>query len=232
MGQKKQLSILEFSRLTGIARDNLRFYDRIGLLKPALRGDNGYRYYTRHQLGSAYLISSLRLLGVGLEEIRRYSADRTPDKMLALFAVQEARIQAEIARLREASEIMERYANMAREALCHRESQLMVEERKRERIFLCPPTPAVADTDEAEILAYEYAIGHGINPGYPLGALIPREGFPPPPKNRLTATILWPGKVETPGSRPAFTPWLTRRAKGTTRRTSASSCWTLCGSGG
>ncbi|MEY8281208.1 MerR family transcriptional regulator [Oscillospiraceae bacterium 52-8] len=183
MGQKKQLSILEFSRLTGIARDNLRFYDRIGLLKPALRGDNGYRYYTRHQLGSAYLISSLRLLGVGLEEIRRYSADRTPDKMLALFADQEARIQAEIARLREASEIMERYANMAREALYHRESQFLVEERKRERIFLCPPTPAVADTDEAEILAYECAIGHGINPGYPLGALIPREGFPPAAKN-------------------------------------------------
>ena len=32
MNQKKKLSILEFSRLTGISRDNLRFYDRIGLL--------------------------------------------------------------------------------------------------------------------------------------------------------------------------------------------------------
>ncbi len=31
MNQKKKLSILEFSRLTGISRDNLRFYDRIGL---------------------------------------------------------------------------------------------------------------------------------------------------------------------------------------------------------
>ena len=38
MSQKKQLSILEFSRLTGITRDNLRFYDRIGLLKPEIRG--------------------------------------------------------------------------------------------------------------------------------------------------------------------------------------------------
>ena len=40
MNQKKQLSILEFSRLTGISRDNLRFYDRIGLLCPEQRGEN------------------------------------------------------------------------------------------------------------------------------------------------------------------------------------------------
>lgn len=80
MSEKKQLSILEFSRLTGIKRDNLRFYDRIGLLKPEIRGENGYRYYTRRQLSSAYLIGGLRLLGVGLEDIKRYSAGRTPGK--------------------------------------------------------------------------------------------------------------------------------------------------------
>lgn len=74
MNQKKQLSILEFSRLTGISRDNLRFYDRIGLLCPEQRGENNYRYYARSQLNSAYLISSLRLLEVGLEDIRHYSA--------------------------------------------------------------------------------------------------------------------------------------------------------------
>ena len=89
MNQKKQLSILEFSRLTGISRDNLRFYDRIGLLCPEQRGENNYRYYARSQLNSAYLISSLRLLEVGLEDIRRYSAGRTPERMLAFFAQQE-----------------------------------------------------------------------------------------------------------------------------------------------
>ena len=101
MNQKKQLSILEFSRLTGISRDNLRFYDRIGLLCPEQRGENNYRYYARHQLNSAYLIGSLRLLEVGLEDIRHYSAGRTPERMLALFARQEERIQAEIARRRD-----------------------------------------------------------------------------------------------------------------------------------
>ena len=141
MNQKKQLSILEFSRLTGISRDNLRFYDRIGLLCPEQRGENNYRYYARHQLNSAYLIGSLRLLEVGLEDIRHYSAGRTPERMLALFARQEERIQAEIARLRETSEIMKLRASLAREALAHADGEVLVEERPRERIFLCPPPP-------------------------------------------------------------------------------------------
>ena len=177
MSQKKQLSILEFSRLTGITRDNLRFYDRIGLLKPGVRGENGYRYYTRRQLGSAYLIGSLRLLGVGLEDIRHYSAARTPEEMLVLFAEQEARIQAEIEKLHETSEIMKLYADMAREALCRGEGEFLVEERKRERIFLCPSFPAARDEDEAEILAYEYAGSHGVNLGYPVGVMIPHESL-------------------------------------------------------
>ena len=136
MNQKKQLSILEFSRLTGISRDNLRFYDRIGLLCPEQRGENNYRYYARSQLNSAYLISSLRLLEVGLEDIRRYSAGRTPERMLDFFAQQEERIQAEIARLRETSEIMKLRASLAQEALAHAEGAYLLEERPRERIFL------------------------------------------------------------------------------------------------
>lgn len=177
MNQKKHLSILEFSRLTGIKRENLRFYDRIGLLSPEMRGENGYRYYARRQLSAAYLIGSLRLLGVGLDDIRQYSANRTPEKMLTLFARQEESIQAEMARLRETSEIMKLYASMAREALRHEEEELLLEKRTRERIFLCPPIPAGVNEEDGEISAYEYANAHGMNLGYPLGILITQETF-------------------------------------------------------
>lgn len=172
MNQKKKLSILEFSRLTGISRDNLRFYDRIGLLCPEQRGENNYRYYARHQLNSAYLIGSLRLLEVGLEDIRHYSAGRTPERMLALFARQEERIQAEIARLRETSEIMKLRASLAREALAHADGEVLVEERPRERIFLCPPPPEGMSDEESESFAYEYAAGKGVHLGHPAGVLI------------------------------------------------------------
>lgn len=183
MSEKKQLSILEFSRLTGIKRDNLRFYDRIGLLKPEIRGENGYRYYTRRQLSSAYLIGDLRLLGVGLNDIKQYSADRTPEKMLALFAEKEVCIQEEIEKLRETSQILKQYAEMAREALCHKENDFLITARKRERIFLCPPASGKMSEDDAEIFAYEYANSNGVNLGSPMGVMISHEDLFPGAKS-------------------------------------------------
>lgn len=177
MSQNKPLSILEFSRLTGIKRDTLRFYDRIDLLKPKARGENGYRYYTRRQLSSGYLISSLRLLGVGLEDIREYSADRTPEKMLRLFAEQEAYIQGEIEKLRETSDIMQQYTRMAQDALRHEAGTILLEKRRRERIFLCPPAPGGMSAADAGIFAYEYANQQGINVGYPAGVLAARKAL-------------------------------------------------------
>ena len=35
------------AQLSGVSARTLRFYDEIGLLKPAFYGDNQYRYYTQ-----------------------------------------------------------------------------------------------------------------------------------------------------------------------------------------
>lgn len=170
MSKKNKLSILEFSRLTGIKRDNLRFYDRIGLLCPETRGDNNYRYYSRHQLNTAYLVSSLRWIGVGIDDIKLFSAQRTPQKALELFAHQEEHIQAEIERLQEIRRIMEIHSEMIREALAYNGDTLFLQEKSDEPIFLCPTIPDYLSSDEGEKFSYDYAEKHGINLGYPLGA--------------------------------------------------------------
>lgn len=175
MIQKKLLSILEFSRLTGIRRENLRFYDRIGLLSPETRGQNNYRYYSRRQLNTAYLISSLRWLGVGIEDIKQYSAGRTPEKSLALFAQQDARIQAEIEQLRQTRTIMQMHWDMVREALAHPADALFLEEKGEEPLFLCPPIPDHMDSDEGGIFSYEQAEASGVNLGYPEGTIVARR---------------------------------------------------------
>ncbi len=36
----------ELAKLFNISTDTLRYYDKIGLLKPKYDKDNGYRYYT------------------------------------------------------------------------------------------------------------------------------------------------------------------------------------------
>lgn len=175
MNQKKQLSIMEFSRLTGIKRENLRFYDRIGLLSPDKRGGNNYRYYSRHQLSGANLIVGLRGLGVGIEDIKKYTEKHTQQDILKLFAQQDSRIEAEMQRLREVRLMMQSYSALVRDMLLHGENETFLEQREQEEIFLCPPIPDGMDEDEGGIFSYDYAESMGINLGFPQGTLISRE---------------------------------------------------------
>ena len=45
MKDRYYMTIKEFSNITGIKSQTLRYYDQIGLFSPEHRGENGYRYY-------------------------------------------------------------------------------------------------------------------------------------------------------------------------------------------
>lgn len=173
MKHKNHMSISEFSQLTGIKRANLIFYDKEGLLTPEYRSDNKYRCYTRRQLSSAYLIATLRELGIGLEEIKAYAHSRTPGRMISLFELQEERIRSEIRKLSYMREIMAIYKKMAREALTVEIDTIELREQKKEPIFLGAEIESGQTQDEGFLSFYNYAARQGIGSGFPLGTIIP-----------------------------------------------------------
>lgn len=68
----KHYRIGEFAQLSGVAAKTLRFYDEIGLLRPAaIDPRTRYRHYLPQQLRELATILSLRDLGVPLKEIQR-----------------------------------------------------------------------------------------------------------------------------------------------------------------
>jgi DNA-binding transcriptional MerR regulator len=62
-------SIQQAARISGVTARTLRYYDEIGLLRPARVGSNGYRYYERAQLLRLQQILLLRDLGLDLTTI-------------------------------------------------------------------------------------------------------------------------------------------------------------------
>jgi DNA-binding transcriptional MerR regulator len=61
----------EFSDLSGVSARTLRFYDEIGLLRPAsVESRTGYRHYRPQQLEDLASILALKNLGVSLAEVR------------------------------------------------------------------------------------------------------------------------------------------------------------------
>ncbi len=185
MKDKSNMQIKEFSDLTGIKRENLRYYDQIGLLSPEFRGKNGYRYYTRSQLTTAYLIISLRELGIGIDEIKRYIDIRTPEEMFSLFSSQKQHILTEIKKLKRILEVMQLYVDMAEDAIKYKDNSINIEYKKKEPIFL-GPIISNDSLDEAAISFYNFAAENGIDIGYPLGAIINKKDIEN--KNPLYAT--------------------------------------------
>lgn len=59
----------QFAKLAGVTIRTIRYYDKIGLLKPSKILDNGYRQYCNQDLITLQKILSLKELGFSLEEI-------------------------------------------------------------------------------------------------------------------------------------------------------------------
>lgn len=73
---KHYYKIGEISKLYNIGTDSLRYYEELGILKPA-RGKNGYRMYHIHDLWRLNVVRDLRELGFSMERIKEYLNNRS-----------------------------------------------------------------------------------------------------------------------------------------------------------
>jgi len=95
----------EFSKLSQVTVKTLRYYDEIGLLKPAkVDRFTGYRYYSANQLPRLNRILALKDLGLSLAQIAQLlDGDLPPAQIRGMLRLKQAelqqRVQEEQARL-------------------------------------------------------------------------------------------------------------------------------------
>ncbi len=64
------LTIGEMSKICNLSKRTLRYYDVIGLIKPAYTNkENGYRFYEPYQVGRIYMVRQMQELGISLEDV-------------------------------------------------------------------------------------------------------------------------------------------------------------------
>jgi MerR family copper efflux transcriptional regulator len=71
--------ISDFARVTGLTRDTVRFYARLGLLRPQTNGKGGrnpYSVFTDEDVRAVEVIRISQSLGMSLKEIAAFNEER------------------------------------------------------------------------------------------------------------------------------------------------------------
>ncbi|QXW19417.1 MULTISPECIES: MerR family transcriptional regulator [Comamonas] len=97
------LRIGEAAKRTGVSAVNIRYYEKEGLLAPAARHDNDYRFYGEADLHRLRFIRMCRAMDMSLDEVRTLLAldGRKPDDCHAAAATIEAHLHHVRQRLKE-----------------------------------------------------------------------------------------------------------------------------------
>ena len=71
------MTIQEVSRRSGLSEPTLRYYEEVGLVGPVDRDErSGHRRYGEADLDVLQALACLRALGMGIEDMRTYQANR------------------------------------------------------------------------------------------------------------------------------------------------------------
>lgn len=79
-----EYTVQKLARLAGISSRTLRYYDEIGILKPARISSSGYRIYGQAEVDKLQQILFFRELGLSLEQIRDIISEPSFDELKAL----------------------------------------------------------------------------------------------------------------------------------------------------
>jgi len=71
------LTIQDVSRQSGLSEPTLRYYEEVGLIGPIARdASSGHRRYGDHDLDTVQALACLRAMGVSIDDMRTYQANR------------------------------------------------------------------------------------------------------------------------------------------------------------
>jgi MerR family copper efflux transcriptional regulator len=71
------LTIQDVSRRSGLSGPTLRYYEEVGLIGPIARDPSSrHRRYREEDLDTLQVLACLRAMGVGIEKMRTYQANR------------------------------------------------------------------------------------------------------------------------------------------------------------
>ncbi len=67
------MNIKQAAEMFNLTVDALRYYERVGIIRPVSRNSSGYRDYKTKDLNWVYLVKNLRNAGLSIESLIEFS---------------------------------------------------------------------------------------------------------------------------------------------------------------
>ncbi|MCO7125431.1 MerR family transcriptional regulator [Sporolactobacillus shoreicorticis] len=118
----RSYSIDEISRMTGLSKYTLRYYEKENLLKNIARDEHGYRKYSEKNLEWITFLLKVKKTGMPINSLKYYAdlmerGDETIPERKSILRDHQKRILQEKAELSQALEVIERKFKMYDERL-------------------------------------------------------------------------------------------------------------------
>lgn len=134
MPSEKYYKVNEFVKLCGVTPRTLKYYETHGLLRPALVGENGYRYYSLSQIDEISAILLFCDYGFSLEEIKTImeqddlaGIEQRMGMMLSIIKEQKRKLEQQAKNIRyTCTQVAEARRHLGEPFLQNREPQRIV----------------------------------------------------------------------------------------------------------
>ena len=175
---KKYFSTGEFAKLCKVHKKTLFHYDDIDLFKPEKVNENGYRYYSEHQVESFNVISTLKNLGMPLKDIKDFMDKRNPQRTIQLFEHETKEIDKEIENLKRIKEIIYNKIKVIKESE-NITNEIIIEYQEEEYLVLSKPIDTAKSPYDMETYMnhLNYCYNNNLNIGYPVGTMNNKENL-------------------------------------------------------
>ena len=174
------MTISQFSKLTGISRKLLIYYDNSGVFSPEYTAPNGYRYYSYGQIHSIFVIVVLKELGLSLKEVKEYIRSYSPDDEILFLQKQDEVLSKKIRQLESTRDMLRSRLKRAETALETGRKELTVSYEEETPLFISDPLPLLKK-DEVPFEVWndfdKKCKDAGISNGYSDGYIIDKESL-------------------------------------------------------
>lgn len=172
-------TIGQFAKLHEINKKTLMWYDEIGILKPAMIKENGYRYYSFQQSPLLETILMLRELNVSVPEIQDFLKNRSASSLEGLLAGKIKELDNTISHLRALKAVMnEKRQNMSDILRLDISECLIIEKPESHYLVTIPTSQDTPFEKEVEMVIAEtkkYQLRRLHDASY--GAILPVENL-------------------------------------------------------